>query len=319
MICEQEHFFQAKEGDGKLPCFKADGGNANIANFYLDNREYLKRKILTHGGVLLRNFDITSLSEFNKLLGILSPQLLDYNYRSTPRTKIAEKIYTTTEYPRDRRIPFHNECSFSLAWPSKLYFFCVIPAEVGGETALADSRAVLRKISPSIVKEFENNGVMYVRRYRKGLDLPWQEVFQTETKSEVERYCKDNLIDCEWGDGEVELTTRQTCQATLQSPQTDEKVWFNQAHLFHHSAMNSIESSALEELIQDGGYPRDTLFGNGEEIPIEMLEEIHAAYESERLEFRWKKRDVLIIDNILMAHSRNSYEGNRKIVVSMGD
>ena len=109
----------------------------------------------------------------------LCPDLLDYVYRSTPRTKLGGKIYTATEYPADRIIPLHNENAYSKSWPQKIFFFSVIVASEGGETPIADSREVYKWIDPEIRHKFEKHRVMYTRNYSKGIDLSWQEVFQT--------------------------------------------------------------------------------------------------------------------------------------------
>jgi alpha-ketoglutarate-dependent taurine dioxygenase len=36
------------------------------------------------------------------------------------------------------------------------------------------------------------------------------------------------------------------------------------------------------------------------------------------ISFRWERGDVLLLDNYLVAHGRNPYEGPRKILVAMG-
>ena len=82
--------------------------------------------MIKYNGVLLRNFGIYAVSEFNKVVQIICPNLLDYVYRSTPRTRLGDKIYTATEYPADRTIPLHNENSYTKAWPEKIFFFSVL-------------------------------------------------------------------------------------------------------------------------------------------------------------------------------------------------
>ena len=62
------------------------------------NKQIIENILLTCGGILLRNFDLHSISEFNRIVQILSPELLDYIYRSTPRTKLGGKIYTATDF-----------------------------------------------------------------------------------------------------------------------------------------------------------------------------------------------------------------------------
>ena len=35
------------------------------------------------------------------------------------------------------------------------------------------------------------------------------------------------------------------------------------------------------------------------------------------LKFQWQKGDIMILDNILTAHSREPYKGERKVAVAM--
>jgi hypothetical protein len=109
------------------------------------------------------------------------------------------------------------------------------------------------------------------------------------------------------------------CQATYLSPLTREKVWFNQAHLFHLSSLKPEDREQLKIAIGNNNFTRNAFYGNGEEIEEAFLIAIRNAYEDERIEFKWKRRDVMLIDNVLMAHSRNPFKGIRKIAVAMGN
>jgi alpha-ketoglutarate-dependent taurine dioxygenase len=309
----------AKEGKGKILCYEANDEETDITKLIELNKKQIEDDLLTYGGVLLRNFNIRSLSEFNKLANMISPNLLDYVNRSTPRTKLGGKIYTATEYPPDKFIPFHNENSYTQQWPNKIIFFSVIAAEDGGETAIADSRNVYDNIDKEIIDKFNEKKVLYVRNFTPGIDLSWQEVFQTEEKREVERYCNSHSIDYEWKTGDIELTTKQVCQAIIKHPVTQEDVWFNQAHLFHISSLDKNDRKELMQLLGKDKLTRNAFYGDGSEIDEDYLDEIRQAYEKERIEFSWRKGDVMILDNRLMAHSRNPFKGNRKVVVAMGD
>jgi alpha-ketoglutarate-dependent taurine dioxygenase len=311
-------YIKAKEGLGKIPCYYASEKEKNILKLIESSIEEINDALLLYGGILLRGFDIRSASEFNKVAHLISPNLLDYVNRSTPRTKLGSKIYTATEYPADRHIPFHNENSYTLNWPNKILFLSIVVAEKGGETAIADSRHVYNKINLDIINKFNDKKILYVRNFHKGIDLSWQEVFQLDEKNEVKKYCEDNNIIYKWQDGNLELTTKQICQATLIHPVTLENVWFNQAHLFHASSLKEQDRNALIELLGNN-LPRNTYYGDGSEIELTSFDIIKQAYEQERIEFVWQKGDVMILDNILMAHSRNPFKGDRKVIVAMGD
>lgn len=295
-----------------------NGEQACPINWVITNKQMLDELLLEHGGVLLRNFKISSVSEFNKFSNALSSNLLDYIFRSSPRTKLGNKIYTSTEYPADRTIPLHNENSYTNAWPNKIMFFCAIaPTISGGETPIADSRKVLQCIDSKIIAKFEQLGVQYVRNYIPGIDLSWQEVFQTDDKQQVEEYCKNNSIEFAWDSGVSELATKQTLQATLEHPVTKQKSWFNQAHLFHRSAISQEQQETMLNALGINMLPRNTYYGDGSEIEEDVLQNIRAAYAKCETAFAWQTGDILVLDNILMAHGRRPYQGDRKIVVSM--
>jgi alpha-ketoglutarate-dependent taurine dioxygenase len=314
-------YFNAKNGLGKLACYTASD-EKDIFKFIEEHADSVNAEILSYGGIVLRNFSIRSVSEFNKLANKISPNLLDYVNRSTPRTLLGGKIYTATEYPAHKHIPLHNENSYTLKWPNKIMFFCVVAPETGGETPIADSRQIYKKIKSELLHKFNEKKVMYVRHYISGVDLSWQNVYQTSDKSEVEKYCKLNGIEYHWNDEPenlLELTTKQTCQATIEHPMTKEKTWFNQAHLFHISALEDEEFKALSSIIDTNTFPRNSCFGDGSDIPNDEIRYIKETMDSEKIIFKWQKGDVMILDNMLMAHAREPFTGERKIVVAMGD
>jgi alpha-ketoglutarate-dependent taurine dioxygenase len=289
----------------------------NPFNWIKEHKNLLENHLVKYGGLLLRNFNINSLSEFNRMVQSFSPELLDYVYRSTPRTKLGGKIYTATEYPADRVIPLHNENAYSKSWPKKIFFFSAIVAPEGGETPIANSRNVYKRIDPEIRDKFEKHGVMYTRNYSKGIDLSWQEVFQTEEREDVEKYCREHDIEFQWKEGTPELTTKQICQATLVHPVSGEFVWFNQAHLFHISSLDEESRLSLIKELAEENIPRNASYGNGEPFESEVLDHIREAYAQEKLKFKWHKGDIMILDNILMAHGRETYKGERKVAVAM--
>lgn len=287
----------------------------NLIDWTRSNRKFFQAKLKSHGAILFRGFAISTTDEFEQFMMALADELLDYSYRSTPRTVVSGKIYTSTEYPAHQSIPLHNEMSYSRNWPMIIGFFCVQPAtEGGGETPIADSRRVFELISPAIRERFERKNVMYVRHYSDALDLPWQEVFQTEDRGNVEAQCRAAGIEFEWKQNE--LRTWQVCQSMAKHPETGEMVWFNQAHLFHVSSLKEEIRESL--MVASGGEPpRNALYGDGSPIKDSVLEEIRAAYESEAVAFPWEKRDILLLDNMLTAHGRKPYRGARRVVVGM--
>jgi len=211
----------------------------------------------------------------------------------------------------------HNEQSYTLNWPMKIWFCCQQPAQQGGRTPIAGSREIYRRLDPALIRLFEKKSVMYVRNYGDGLGLPWQEVFQTRVRAEVEEHCRRAAIVCEWKDGD-RLCTRQLRPAVRTHPKTGEWVWFNHALFFHVSSLDVTTQAAFAGLTADE-LPFNTLFGDGTPIDPSLMEEIREAYREATVSFPWQTGDVLMLDNMLVAHGREPFVGPRKVVVAMAD
>jgi alpha-ketoglutarate-dependent taurine dioxygenase len=307
------------DGAHRLPLLiEPKVADVDLAAWLRSNKQLVVERLREHGGVLFRNFTIASPSAFEGCIRAVSGELLEYTYRSTPRTRVEGHIYTSTEYPADRSIPLHNEMSYSRSWPLKIWFWSVTPAARGGETPIADSRSVFRRIPADIREAFARKQVMYVRHYGHGLDLPWQDVFQTNEKSAVERLCRDSGIEFEWRTDD-RLTTRQVCQAIAVHPVTGEQVWFNQAHLFHVSGLDAPARELLLQRFAKHELPRNAYYGDGSEIDPAALDEIRTAYASETIRFSWQASDLLLLDNMLTAHGRAPFEGPRKVLAGMAE
>ena len=281
-------------------------------------RDWLGSQLAEHGGILLRNFPISGIAEFEELMRAFAGELMEYSYRSTPRHKVQGNVYTSTEYPHYQHIPLHNENSYAAAWPMKIGFFCQQVAAVGGQTPIADSRLVYARIDPEVRERFARKQVMYIRNYGSGIDLPWQTVFQTSERAEVEAYCRAAQIKWEWGEGD-RLRTSQVRQAVARHPRTGEMVWFNQAHLFH---ITNLEKDVREPLLESFGeerLPRQARYGDGAPIEAAELEEVRRAYRETAVDVDWQTGDVLVLNNMLVAHGRRPYSGPRRILAAMGE
>lgn len=308
-------FLDGHEGEGPL-IIKPVQSDVVLTAWIDANRDLIQDKLQKFGGILFRGFHIESVLDFESVVKTFGDDLLDYNERSSPRHKVEGKVYTSTDHPADQRIHFHNELAYSKNWPLEIFFYCDIQPGKGGETPVADSRKVYLNLSEETRKMFEEKGVLYQRYLGSGLGLSWQEVFQTENKDEVEAYCKDSGIELEWID-DKKVITRSRRPAVQRHPQTGELIWFNHAHFFNIWNMKEDEREQLLSMVRENEIPFNTYFGDGEPISREIVAEIMEAFDKAWIEFPWLKGDILYLDNMLMAHSRNSYEGTRKVVVAM--
>ena len=289
-----------------------------LAAWASNNREFIRTSCFKYGAILFRDFNVGAAGEFEQAIAAISGESLEYRERSSPRSNVQGNIYTSTDYPAEQSIFPHNEHSYALTLPLKLYFCCLLPAERGGETPIADTRKIYARLDPSIRRRFAEKKWMYVRNFGDGFGLNWQTVFQTDDRAAVEDYCRRARIECEWKEGN-RLRTRQVRPAEARHPYTGETVWFNHATFFHVSTLAAPIRDGLLAEFKPEDLPNNTYYGDGSEIEPEVLDELRAAYLEESVAFEWKRGDVVVIDNMLTSHARRPFAGARKIVFGMAE
>ncbi|SCF07766.1 Taurine dioxygenase, alpha-ketoglutarate-dependent [Micromonospora haikouensis] len=287
----------------------------SLAGYAAAHSGELRARLHQAGAILFRGFGVT-LDSFGDVATALAGPRRPYTERSTPRTELAERVYTATDHPSDQHIPLHNENSYQSTFPRLLVFGCLTAPATGGATPLADVRRVLRRIPPAVRRPFVDLGVTYLRTFGGGLGLDWPEAFGTRDRAEVERYCRDHDIEVRWRPGGV-LRTRQTRPAVAVHPVTGEQVWFNHATFFHPHTLPPELRVALVSQVGADYLPHDVHYGDGRPIDPGTRDVLAAAYAAEEVSVPWQVGDVLLVDNLLAAHGRQPFTGPRRVVVGM--
>ena len=69
----------------------------------------------------------------------------------------------------------------------------------------------------------------------------------------------------------------------------------------------------------DDGLPFNTRFGNGDPIGEDVVQLLNEVYEANTAREPWQAGDLMLVDNIRTAHSREAFEGPREVLVGMAD
>jgi alpha-ketoglutarate-dependent taurine dioxygenase len=105
----------------------------------------------------------------------------------------------------------------------------------------------------------------------------------------------------------------------VRHPRTGEEVWFNHATFFHVTTLEpAIRESLLGEFEEDE-FPTNSFYGDGSPIETSALDELREIYRQETVTFPWDRGDVLLLDNMLVAHGRAPYVGPRNVLVGMAE
>lgn len=301
-----------------LPFIIEGDGSADLLNRIGLDRSAIRNRLVQHGAVLFRGFDVGGVDGFDAVVRALSGTPLVYNERSSPRSTIKGQVYTSTDYPPSEEIFLHNECSYQTSWPLHLYFHCLQPPTTLGATPLADIRRVYESIDPDVVREFAARKWMVVRNFNGMFGVSWQQVFNSDDPATVQAYCAAHGLTCEWLPHGV-LRTKGVRDAVHTHPVTGATVWFNHATFFHVSTLAPDVRDGLLGLFAEEDLPSNTYFGDGGRIPDDVMDHLRSCYRAATVRFPWQTDDILVVDNMTAAHSREPFTGPRKIAVAMAE
>ena len=183
---------------------------------------------------------------------------------------------------------------------------------------MADSSAVLRALPTGLVERFEREGWLLIRNYNEDIGASVAEAFGTDDHGAVERYCRANAIEFQWQpDGGLRTVQRRS--AVLRHPVTGQRSWFNQIAFLNERTIDPEVREYLVDIYGEDGLPFNTRFGNGDPIGEDIVQLLNEVYEAHTMREPWQAGDLLLVDNVRTAHSREPFEGPREVLVAMAD
>jgi alpha-ketoglutarate-dependent taurine dioxygenase len=212
----------------------------------------------------------------------------------------------------------HHELSYTREFPGLMLFACLEAAERGGATGVADAESVLAALPAELTERFERDGWLLTRSYNDEIGASVAEAFGTADRTVVEAYCRAHAIEFAWRpDGS--LHTRQRRAAVLRHPVTGRRCWFNQIAFLNEWTMDPEVREYLVDMYGADGLPFNTRYGDGDPIGADVVETLNEVYEAHTVREPWLSGDLLLVDNIRCAHSREPFEGPREVLVGMAD
>ena len=318
---------------------RAVGADRTPMHAFVERRAHeIDALLKQYGAVILRNFAPQSVEALGRSIGAVGGDEVFYRGGLGPRTKMGERVYTASDISKYFPIKVHQEMSYQEEHPDKVAFYCRRPARKGGETPIVSMRRVTKDIPQAALKKFDRLGVRYVsvfhdrnRRLREAvkscvplyLHLTWQRAFGSDDQAEVERECARRALKATWrADGDLETTA--ILPALRRHPETDETLWFNSASNLHFNR-RTLQSDFGDLLYyfrklaytSYTDFPNQVYFGDGSPIAENELEPVYAAIERHAYHHDWREGDLMLLDNYLVAHGRNSYRGKRVVLASL--
>ena len=271
-----------------------------------------------NGYILLGEHYCPSPDTFKKRIASWGVRAIFYSFDRLSTDKIGDFFFQPEEYSDSKKIPIHQEFSYTLEAPRYLFFYCRSPAQIGGETTILDGVRLLDEFPKNILNDFLTKGFTYHRNmpYRGGLGETWPVHFESNNRPEIEAYLSKKNIQFQWNEDDS-LSTSRTQKATRFHPDLQKEVWFAQPLLWHVSALGE-QGNFFTQRFPSSQFPSHVTYGTGEEIPAEHLEKLRLWKQENAMYLQWNPRDLLVIDNWRVAHGRETFAGPREHWIAMG-
>ncbi|MEU6261173.1 TauD/TfdA family dioxygenase [Streptomyces sp. NPDC047043] len=294
---------------------KIDG---DPSSWVLEHRDALRTAVAEHGSLLVRGLGLSEPTATGSVFQRLTDGLMADREPFAPRRSYGEGVYSSSKWPPNQQMCMHHELSYGTEFPGLLLFACLEAPEAGGATAVADGPTVLEALPARLVERFEREGWLLTRTYNDEIGASVAEAFGTDDRAAVERYCRANAIEFTWQD-DGSLRTRQHRSAVVRHPVSGRRCWFNQIAFLNEWTMDPEVREYLVDVYGSDGLPFNTRFGNGDPLGEDVVQTINQVYEAHTLREPWRSGDLLLVDNIRTAHSREPFEGPREVLAALGD
>jgi alpha-ketoglutarate-dependent taurine dioxygenase len=278
----------------------------------------LRQAVTERGAVVVSGLGLDRPDTAVHLFQSLPVTLLTDREPFAPRTKHGEGVYSSLKWPSDQPMCMHHELSYALEFPGLIVLACRTAAATGGATGIADAASVLAALPADLVDRFERTGWLLERSYNGEVGVSTTDAFGTADRVAITAYCRANGIDFDWAQDGT-LRTRQRRPAVVRHPVTGARCWFNQIAFLNEWTMAPEVREYLVDVYGPERLPFTTRFGDGSPISGDIVATINDVYDAYTVSRPWRSGDLMLIDNVRMAHSTEPHSGARDIVVGMAE
>jgi Taurine catabolism dioxygenase TauD, TfdA family len=303
---------------GRVPVLRARAASGDAVSWAADHRDQLRAVVTGCGAVLVRGLGLAEPAQVTGVLHQLANGLTAETEAFAERRMYAEGVYSSARWPANQPMCMHHELSYRLEVPGLMLFACLTAPTEGGATGLADSAAVLESLPRDLVRCFDREGWLLVRNYNDDIGTSYAEAFGTDDRAAIEAYCRWHGVAFEWRpDGG--LRTWQRRRAVVPHPVSGRPCWFNQVAFLSEWTLDPEVREFLVDVYGPDGLPFTTRLGNGDPIGPDVVQLLNEVYEAHTVREPLQAGDLMLVDNIRCAHSREPYSGSREVLVGMAD
>lgn len=319
-IQKQQADFQQQYPDGPFPALVVNGDEGldlkGAVEWVQAEKDRLFEALSDSGTVLFRGFPLKSPEDFDAFIGAFGESGFTYkeSLSNAVRVNLTPRVFTANEAPPEVGIYLHHEMAQTPLYPSKLYFFCEIAADEGGETPVCRSDVLLDRMKeemPEFVESCREKLVKYslimpsVDDPESGQGRGWQSTLGVATKEEGEARLEKLGYSWRWLEDGSLLTTTPALPAIKKSANGRE-AFFNQL-IAAFLGWADISHTGVHKIA----------FGDGAPMPDDAMQKVCDMAEDLIVDLPWQPGDVAMVDNYQVMHGRRSFVGKRRVLASL--
>lgn len=254
------------------------------------------------GMIVFRGFPVTDRHQFETFVAVSS------NSPHSPRAMSAP-FAGPAQPPPERRLAVHASAQRGLGrrngsrseaplqaerWycrqhPERIWLHCV---RRGPLVSVADAREVYAGLPSQLRERWSQHGVLLARTYPALGKGSWQSIFGSADPRGVEAWCRAEGFAWEW-QSQQRLRIQKVCPAVTNHERSGARAWFNAAHAL---VPPSREGHGTERSLE-------VFAGTGARLTERDVLAITRAFDAARLVVPCEPGDVVVLDNVLMAHA----------------
>lgn len=283
-----------------------------------NNRKQLLAEATAHGAVLFRGFAAANALQFDACIQALDVANFPYeeSFSNAVRVNRTPSVFTANEAPSEVTIYLHHELAQTPFFPKYLFFYCEVPAHVGGATPLCRSDTLVEILSnerPEFVRSCEEKGLLYTNVMpdmddsESGMGRSWRSTFNVDTKDAVESRLGELNYNWKWESSNSLRATTPVLPA-IRRLDDGRRTFFNQL------------IAAFQGWADESSDPSSAItFGDGTLLCREDVNEATRIAYDLVFDMAWQQGDFVLLDNRVCMHGRRRFDGKRSILASLAE
>jgi hypothetical protein len=265
---------------------------------------------------LFRGFPLATAEDFDAFVAAFDLPNFPYkkSLSNAVRKNWTERVFSANEAPSNVTIFLHHEMAQTPIFPERIFFFCVKPAEEGGQTPICRSDLLLERLAeacPQFVRDCEQKGLQYTNVMpsqddaQSGMGRSWQSTLEATTPEQAEQRLHSLGYSWQWlPDGCLQATTPVLPAVREVAP--GRQTFFNQL------------IAAFQGWRDTRNDPSKAIrFGDGTPLDRAAVSTAAELAEAYTFDVPWQAGDVAFLDNCIAMHGRRTFTGTRQVLASL--